>query len=44
MHQGRFVEAGTHNELLERKGAYARLVKNQQIDSTETEEISSNSR
>uniref|UniRef100_A0A1I7S460 ABC transmembrane type-1 domain-containing protein n=1 Tax=Bursaphelenchus xylophilus TaxID=6326 RepID=A0A1I7S460_BURXY len=32
MDKGRFIEAGTHNELLERKGAYARLVRAQQID------------
>ncbi|CAD5219768.1 unnamed protein product [Bursaphelenchus okinawaensis] len=30
--KGRFIEAGTHNELLERRGAYAKLVRAQQID------------
>ncbi|KAE9548663.1 hypothetical protein FO519_008121, partial [Halicephalobus sp. NKZ332] len=38
MHKGRFVESGSHNELLRRKGAYWRLVKAQELDMTEDKE------
>ncbi len=31
MEKGRIVEQGTHNELLEREGAYAKLVRLQAV-------------
>lgn len=41
MDKGRFVEAGTHNDLLERRGVYAKLVRAQQVDTADPESLSS---
>ena len=40
MHKGRFLESGTHNELLRRRGAYSRLVKAQELDMSGDKEAS----
>uniref|UniRef100_A0AC35EUD6 ABC transporter domain-containing protein n=1 Tax=Panagrolaimus sp. PS1159 TaxID=55785 RepID=A0AC35EUD6_9BILA len=32
MHKGRFVEMGTHNDLIQRKGAYSKLVLAQELN------------
>ncbi|KAI6228041.1 hypothetical protein M3Y95_00580600 [Aphelenchoides besseyi] len=38
MQQGRFVEAGRHDELLARRGAYSKLVRAQQVNTQDEED------
>ncbi|KAI6242820.1 ABC transporter, ATP-binding protein [Aphelenchoides fujianensis] len=40
MQNGRFVEAGNHDDLLARRGAYAKLVRAQQVNTTEEDQES----